>query len=103
MPRSRWVFFDVAPQPHHKIVDSTGVCILVQSPYFFENRFARKDFAIDSYQIAQELRLYHSEVDGIAQRSELEFRKVNRLARKNKIIGRSFRLAPVRRTCNSIR
>src|SRR5277367_1302906 len=91
---SRWVFFDVAPQPHHEIVDSAGIGILVQPPYFFENRFARHNFAVASYQIAQELSLHHSEVDGIAQRSEFKFCKINDLARKDKVVGRSFWLAP---------
>src|SRR5260221_694989 len=93
MLRTRWIFFDVPPQPHHKVIDSPRIGVFVQSPHIFQNRLARNHPIFALHQIAQQLRLHHRQMDRISQRAQFQLPEVNRLAAKTEGVAASSLLA----------
>ena len=65
MARRRGIVFNIAPQANDEIVDGAGVSVLVQSPHFFENRFAGHDPPLVSDEMAQQFRFHQSQLDGV--------------------------------------
>src|SRR3954470_7088250 len=82
MPGMSRVILNVPSQPHNKIIDCPGVCVLVQSPDLFQNLFARDYLAIVLHEMPQQFRLHHREPDRAVVRAQLQFAKVDRSARK---------------------
>src|ERR1700727_3642249 len=85
MLRIRRIVLDVAPQSHDKIIDSAGVGILVQSPYFLENLFTGDDVAVVAYQVTQQLRFHQRQMNGMAPGAQLKRSEVDGLAFEGKI------------------
>src|SRR6266852_6480585 len=83
----RRVLFDIAAQTHHKIIDRAGVGIFVQSPDFFEDRFAGYHFSVVADQVAQKLGFHQREMDGISKRAQFEFAEVDCFSVEAKNVG----------------
>src|ERR1700722_17572873 len=79
------IILDVATQPHYKIIDSAGVGIFVQSPYFFENLFTGDDVAVVVYQVTQQLRFHQRQMDGMAPGAQLQRSEVDGLSFEGKL------------------
>ena len=80
VPRLRGIVFNVAPQPHHKIVDGARVGVLVQAPDFFENLLARNHAPVIAHQMAQQFRFHQRQMNDIVGRAQFERAEVDGLA-----------------------
>ena len=80
MPRLRGIVFDVAPQPHHEVVNGARIGVFVQSLDLFENLLAGNHAPVVAHQIAQQFRFHQRQMNHVIGSTQFEHAKVDRLA-----------------------
>src|SRR5882762_3920991 len=86
MPRFRGIVLEVAPEPHHEVVDGPRVSIFFQTPDFLEDRLARHDPSSAADQVPQQIRLHQSQLNLSAGCVQLESAEVDGLAAESEDI-----------------
>src|SRR5438874_10474816 len=71
------IVFDIAPQADDEIVYRARVCVFMQAPDFFQNRFAGYDAVVVADEMAEKFGFHKGEVDGVAVDPQLEFAEVD--------------------------
>ena len=64
------IVLNITAQPDHKVVDGPGVSIFMDPPDLLQQFFARDNAALIEYQVAEQVALHQSQVDGFVRSSK---------------------------------